>query len=790
MIRVEDEKVIINGKETLLFGGEFHYFRVPKQEWRNRIQQLKEAGLNMVSTYIPWKFHEIEEGFIDLTGETRPERDVKSFLELVQQEGMYCLVRPGPYVMAEIIDHGVPTWFIDHYPEAVAKTKDGKNHPTRVVSYMHPTFLEKARNWYETVCVVIKPFQITNGGPVLFFQLDNEVGMFHWVTNMPDYNSETLNLFKHYLREKYTPEQFLQIFQISLDELMENGSGLIKNPNEKIAHAIRNEYSLFFRNHYRDYLNELKNMAEQNGIEIPFVVNIHGFHTIDLLKRGTMYPIGISQLLEVAKINNVLMAGDYYIGNIEYDSYIDIVLANAFTKAIQWQEQPLFSAEFQGGSIHDKPRLQPTTFDLTTRLCLADGMNGVNYYMFVGGENYENIGIHGKRHDWQAPLSHTGNKRPHYHVIQHLGKMLNIYGEKLVGTKVEADLYLGFYPDYFMTEFYDVHTKAMVDEIKQDREAFLYNGMAKGLRANNLIFAAINLLDEGELNPSQIPSLWVFTTKWMDEEIQKKLAHYVESGGTLILYPTIPEYSMKNEPCSVLKDFIGVKIKGKINNGFATIGNLENVSFHKAEKYETSATPFAWTEDEERDCIAFEKEVRQGRVLVFGIGLELDFEYKKSAITDLALRAGVTSRFQLEEEIDINVRSHDDGRQFFFLNNFDEYEKKTSIIYKGETLFGGKKLVIPPRTGLMLPYHVQLEDHLHLVYGTGEIFDLVQKGDTLTVIFRAIQKEEEFLFITSEWQPLESMESVKIEKYPGNQVKVLVKTNEKKEMIHFIRRKK
>lgn len=97
----------------------------------------------MISTYVPWIFHEYEEGVTDLTGTSRPERDFQTFLQLVKEEGMYCLVRPGPYVMAEIIDHGVPTWFIENYPEAVAKTNAGEIHPTRVVSYSHPTFLEK-----------------------------------------------------------------------------------------------------------------------------------------------------------------------------------------------------------------------------------------------------------------------------------------------------------------------------------------------------------------------------------------------------------------------------------------------------------------------------------------------------------------------------------------------------------------------------------------------------------------------------------------------------------------------
>ncbi|WP_431801164.1 beta-galactosidase [Halobacillus andaensis] len=431
---------MINGKETCVFGAELHYFRIPKEQWRTRIQQVKESGVNMISTYVPWTFHEYEEGFIDLTGETRAERDFQSFLQIVSEEEMYCLVRPGPYVMAEIKDHGVPPWLIERYPEALAKTEKGANHPTRVVSYMHPTFLEKAENWYHSVCRIIEPFQIEHGGPVIMFQVDNEVGMFHWVTNEGDFNEVTKQQFQTYLEEN----------KIEID----NPFNYMKdNPGEHEAEILKHEYYLFMREHYRDYLEHVKKMARQGGISIPFIINIHGFHTIDYLKRGTRYPIGIGQLIEAAKMEDTLVAGDYYIGNIDFDNYVDIVLANAFTKAIQSPEQPLFSAEFQGGSASDKPRLQPSTFDLTTRLCFANGMNAVNYYMFAGGENYEQIGLNGRRHEWQAPLSSSGEKRPHFHVIQHLGQMYRTFEKPLMNAKQKTQTCFAFYPDYYKTEY-------------------------------------------------------------------------------------------------------------------------------------------------------------------------------------------------------------------------------------------------------------------------------------------------------------------------------------------------
>ena len=79
----------LNGRPFFLYSGEVHYFRIPKTQWRARLTALKKAGFNTVSTYIPWSWHEPEEGRIDLTGETHPERDVMTFLDTAKSLGLF-----------------------------------------------------------------------------------------------------------------------------------------------------------------------------------------------------------------------------------------------------------------------------------------------------------------------------------------------------------------------------------------------------------------------------------------------------------------------------------------------------------------------------------------------------------------------------------------------------------------------------------------------------------------------------------------------------------------------------
>ncbi|WP_258953992.1 beta-galactosidase [Thalassobacillus devorans] len=775
----------MNGKETLLYGAELHYFRIPKQDWRSRIQEAKDAGINMISTYVPWMFHEYEEGSIDLTGETRGERDFQSFLQVVSEEDMYCLVRPGPYVMAEIVDHGVPTWFIENYPVALAQTDEGKAHPTRVVSYMHPTFLGKVERWYSEVCSIIKPFQVDAGGPVIMFQLDNEVGMFHWVTNQGDYNEVTIQQFEQYLYDKQVDDSTNQEVYETACKVDEPANYMLKHPEEPAAQLLKNEYYLFMRSHYRMYLEHLKELAKQNGINVPWIVNIHGFHTIDYLKRGTMYPIGVAQLLEAAKMENTMMAGDYYIGNIEFDNYVDIVLANAFTKSIQSPDQPLFSAEFQGGCSSDKPRLQPSTFDLTTRLCFANGMNGVNYYMFTGGENYENIGLNGRRHEWQAPLSASGEKKPHFQAIQHLGRMFQTFEKPLLDSKQTIDTCVAFYPDYYMTEYSNLFSSTIIETFQQERDLNIYNGVARGLRVNNIIFDSLNIQNSKRINVEEVPTLWMFSMNWMHADVQQKLIDYLEDGGKLVLFPSIPTKDVNNNQCTLLKDYIDVGLRGR-KTGFATVGDIDSVQTTYMETFEVDDGAFAWSEDEEKSVAAFEKRLGKGRLIVFGVGLELNYHYKYDVVQQLADRVGITSNFNLEQELDVSVRAIDNDSYFVFLHNFDEYKKETPVFKDDQPLFGGASVTVPPKGGLMLPVHIPLTEDVQLIYGTAEVFGVSESTDTLSLDVKLKQTEEEIVVESSRWQPLAAV-GVEVEKKTDDQYKVkLLPSLEEKVTIHFV----
>ncbi|QNG59713.1 beta-galactosidase [Bacillus sp. PAMC26568] len=734
----KEGKFIINGKEVFLFGGECHYYRVPKEEWANRLDSLIEAGCNLVSTYVPWVWHEFEEGIFDFTGDTRPERDLKSFLQLVKEKKLYCIVRPGPYVMAEVRYEGIPPWLLSDYPDVIAKQRNGLEHPTKVVSYQHPIFLEKVQKWYEQVNTIIAPMQLEFEGPIIMYQLCNEIGMLHWVTNTSDFNAPTLKQFEMYMLDKYkTVDSINQVYGIEEHSIKSFVDSFSKDSNVDAA-SLHYEWGEFWRVYIKDYVGHLRQFAKNTGISVPFIINVHGFKDYSIYSRGVDYPIGLSQLYKTAEFDDVILAGDFYPGRIGYDNYHDLVLASAYTKAISNQDQPLFSAEFQSGRLADRPRLYPQDLDLNTRTCVAHGMNALNYYMFVAGENYENIGLFGTRHEWQAPIDSQGNPRPSYFKAKHLGKMFETVGEKLVHAKKQIHTFVGFNPDDYMTETIDERDRHLVDEIAGKRENYSFDGIVRLLVAANIQFEAIDLLKA--LNPGVIPSIWVFSTQYMKKDLQEKLVHYVKNGGKLILYPQIPIKDLTGKPCTILCDELELG-EWDVHEGVTALDVLTIPSVMARQRLSFSkfnGEPIAYYNGE---TAAYKKKAGNGEILVFGLGIGHDYQYKLEVILAVANQIGVTRHLSSDNSDLSLVERKNNQESFVFISNYDDIEQHGAVFSHDHALFDGKVVKLPPRSSLLALQNYQVHEDVTIVYSTLELISLKNSGGTTEIRLVPIGKD-------------------------------------------------
>ena len=121
----------------------------------------KAMGLNAIATYVMWNFHQPSEDTFDFTS---PSHDLGRFLQLAHEEGLYVLLRPGPYVCAEWDFGGLPYWFLN-YDDIKVRTFDKR-------------YLSFVERYYRKLAEVVIPFQITNGGPIVMFQIENEYGYY------------------------------------------------------------------------------------------------------------------------------------------------------------------------------------------------------------------------------------------------------------------------------------------------------------------------------------------------------------------------------------------------------------------------------------------------------------------------------------------------------------------------------------------------------------------------------------------------------------------------------------
>ena len=151
---------LLNGKPFVVKAAEVHYPRIPRAYWDHRIKMCKALGMNTVCIYVFWNIHEQKEGQFDFTG----NNDVAEFCRIAQKNGMYVIVRPGPYVCAEWEMGGLPWWLL--------KKKDIK------LRERDPYFMERVKIFEQKVGEHLKPLTIQNGGPIIMVQVENEYGSY------------------------------------------------------------------------------------------------------------------------------------------------------------------------------------------------------------------------------------------------------------------------------------------------------------------------------------------------------------------------------------------------------------------------------------------------------------------------------------------------------------------------------------------------------------------------------------------------------------------------------------
>lgn len=235
---IKEGHFLLNGKPFTIYSGEMHYPRVPSEYWKHRLQMMKAMGLNTVTTYVFWNYHEEAPGKWNFSG----EKDLWRFIKTAQEVGLYVIIRPGPYVCAEWEFGGYPWWLQKN--KSLEIRRDNK------------AFLEECEKYISQLSKQIVPLQINNGGPIIMVQAENEFGSY--VAQRKDIPLEEHRKYSHKIKD------MLLKGGISVPLFTSDGSSLFKGGSIEGALPTANGESDI------DVLR--KSINEYNGGKGPYMV--------------------------------------------------------------------------------------------------------------------------------------------------------------------------------------------------------------------------------------------------------------------------------------------------------------------------------------------------------------------------------------------------------------------------------------------------------------------------------------------------------------------------------------
>ena len=185
LIDYERDTFLKDGEPFKYVAGSFHYFRAVPGSWRRKLQTLRAGGLNAVDIYVQWSLHNPKDGLYNWDGIA----NVEEFVKIAQEEGLYIILRPGPYICAELDNGGLPYWLATKYPGIKVRTSNSD-------------YFREVTKWYSVLMPKFEKYLYGNGGNIIMVQVENEYGSFE------SCNTE----YKNFLRDetlKHTEDKAL-----------------------------------------------------------------------------------------------------------------------------------------------------------------------------------------------------------------------------------------------------------------------------------------------------------------------------------------------------------------------------------------------------------------------------------------------------------------------------------------------------------------------------------------------------------------------------------------------------
>ena len=737
---IKDDNFYLDDRKIFLNSGEIHYFRIKRELWDSHLDAAVEAGLSTVSTYVPWAWHETSEGVFDFGGSSCHERDLKGWLRRCREHGLTCIVKPGPFILAEFRGAGLPDWFVEKYGDEVRmRNSRGEKVPSDGVSLFNPKYLEKVAAWYDHIMPLINKQQVSAGGPVIMMQVCNEIGVFSWLAHQADYCEIVRQRFSAYLESKFS----------NISELNElwgtrysSFDDIELPPDGRLPYASKEdrgrdyEWHMFWRKYYGDYLRMLANMARQRGVTVPVYHNLPGW----IYGSGYEFPVNITMYDDLfGDKSDIIFGVDHIPEFLSYRNMHDDRIINDITRAMQGRG-PLFAAEFQSGSREYHVVTNPREMELFYKASVANGLTGWNYYMFSQGRNPKRKGYSGSTFYWYNPLTPEAEQTNVFPLVKRMSSLLKTSEELIVEAKRRAEVCVLFYPPYYATELEhpEAGASGLIFNASSIRRPAYFDGLLKVLQILNIDYDMADLTKASANELAKYRQVWAFSTDEMNAQDQQTLIDYAASGGNLVIFPHLPDREMSQKPCTILRDALQIAPVGQeyIDSplidvlGYSDIKCANPQNFFD-EKSLSGAEIIARTISGQ--VCGFSKSYGKGSVIHLGTWLGFDTEGHKPVYEAILQKSGARLRNSTTDNGNLTVRERFTGlgNALLFAANYYNEEQKGKINYThpgtGEIISipcQKDSFIWPPLYGILSPVCLKIREGLHILHSTSDILNI------------------------------------------------------------------
>ena len=738
---IKESNFYLDDKKVFLTSGEIHYFRIRRDVWEKHLQSAREAGLTTVSTYVPWAWHEPEESVFDFYGASCPERDLNGWLQLCQAYGLNCILKPGPFILAEWRGAGLPDWFLGQYRDEVKmRNSRGEIFPSDGVSLFNKKYLEKVALWYDRIMPFISEHEISSGGPVIMMQVCNEIGVFSWLAHQADYGNSVKERFITYLSKKYTNiDAVNSLWETDYQDF----AHVELPPDGRLPYASGadrgrdHEWHNFWRVYYGDYLKMLAAMARQRGVTVPLYHNLPGW----IYGNGYEFPVNITMYEDLyGDKSEILFGVDHIPEFLSHRNMHDDRIINDITSAMQGGAKPLFAAEFQCGSREYHVVTNPRETELFYKASVANGLKGWNYYMFSQGRNPGRKGYSGETFYWFNPLTPESERGSAFPLVKRMNKIVKTSESLIINAKRRAEVCVLFYPPYYATEL----ERPLAGDFRLQfnpsaiRRPAYFDGLLKVLQLLNIDYDMVDLSLLTADGLSEYKQVWVFCTDEMNAREQEVIADYTKTGGNTVLFPYLPDREMSQKACTIIRDALSISPSGVDNIDSPLIDIFEfkdvkcaNPQIIYSEQSLTGAEVIARTVN--GNACGFIKALGKGEVIHLGTWLGFDTEGHKAVYEAILRRSTAKLRQAVcgNSYIAVRERFTEGHSGILFIGNYYNEEHSGKVTYShpqsGEAVsipYTQGEIMWPALYAVLTPLCLEVVDGIKILHSTSDILSV------------------------------------------------------------------